>query len=439
MAQTLDAWQTTFFLSVLSNAVSSTTITASSAAQAEQILSTNLSTAVNAAFADQAVQQLIGTDWSVVWGPSVYVAAPETGTTEQFTATNAMYVAYSPTATQTVGSTTFTGRYVVAIAGTNGTSLFDWLQEDFDPGNGVAWESFLAGSNEAGSSSVPVLTDGTFTGLNILLGMKAQVGSTSQGLVDFLSSLPTSVVANNATNKQSLTVTGHSLGGALAPTLALALVDSTNPLQTQWTASNTISYPTAGPTPGNQALANYYLSILVPNTPTSNAQPWQVWNAVVWNKYDVVPNAWTVQYVTAAPPNLSLFPVDFTLAGYSASDVLAVTTAVGAAATLGSNFVKANGPFGHLLAANGSGMLNNGVTAKNAFGWGNPGYAALIGRIPVLNGTQATELGFSLTSTAPNFAGFLNWEEQILYQHVSAYFGLIFNTLPVTTGVVSLG
>src|SRR5688572_22488944 len=88
--------QMTFVLSVLSNGAASKTGTPS---QLEQILSQSIGDALsNSTFTD-----LIGTDWSVVWGPVVSQASGSRY------ADNAMFVAHSPSQ----------NAYVVAIAGTN--------------------------------------------------------------------------------------------------------------------------------------------------------------------------------------------------------------------------------------------------------------------------------------------------------------------------------
>ena len=140
--------------------------------------------------------------WEVVWGPVVYVppASDLSG--------NVMYVARGGR------DTSPPGQLVVAIAGTNPYSAFDWIVEDAFVSTQVSWST---GNPPPGSA--PKISLGTFLGLTILQAMVAGpaqpgVGST---LADFLTS--------QAGSCPLVTVTGHSLGGALAPAVALWLSD----------------------------------------------------------------------------------------------------------------------------------------------------------------------------------------------------------------------
>lgn len=194
------------------------------------------SSAVSKVLADPTIQGLIGS-WKPVWGPIVNTVLGN--------ASNTMFVAQNTT----------TGEYVVAIAGTDPSSFFDWIIEDADVKVIVPWNILKApGAN---------ISLATSTGLTLLRGMQYS----GQHVLDFLNS-------QKATN---ITVTGHSLGGALSPVMALFLSDN------MAKGTNISCRPTAGATPGDAAFANYWDKSEV----GSNANTVRVWNA-----FDVVPHAY---------------------------------------------------------------------------------------------------------------------------------------------------
>jgi len=173
--------------------------------------------------------------------------------------------------------------YVVSIAGTNSSSLLDWLFEDLLIRHQVPWVF----------ATVPKAKIALCTaiGLVILLtskpcGDRPNAGKT---LIEFLKALPEEDL--------ELSITGHSLGGALSPTLALLLKD----IQLYWDTeckTKISTMPTAGPTAGNSAFSRYSDGILKEVTR-------------YWNSLDVVPHAWnetTLEqiksiYVPAIPEN----------------------------------------------------------------------------------------------------------------------------------------
>jgi len=279
-------------------------------------------------------------DWQAVWGPVVYVARDSVGLPINLGATNTMYVAHSPSL-QT---------YVVAIAGTNPTGWTAATVEDLDvgPGNMVLWppKKNLLGKLEFKPSAQP-LTDvaidaGTADGLLALYNMVCPY--TKKKLVDFLDP------ANLSQSGQTIVFTGHSLGGALSPSVAMLLY----PVGSQWANfpanydpnphggkwQNVFILATAGPTPGNAQFAEQFYSPVSPAAPYTNTSPimpawppaapaattsgayqpvstgipvppsppptqpttpptvgaWPIryWNMNYANAYDVVPRAWTL-------------------------------------------------------------------------------------------------------------------------------------------------
>ncbi|HEY6321754.1 MAG TPA: lipase [Thermoanaerobaculia bacterium] len=205
----------------------------------------------------QTMQPQIGT-WQLVWGPAVY----ELPTSSQ--PDNVMFV---------VRGTDPTGapQLVVAIAGTNPYAVLDWIVEDFFVSIEVFWKSAFALDR--------MISTGTFIGLSALQTMTPSgslPGGTSQPgagltLQNFLATQVGAPIA--------ITVTGHSLGGALAPTLALWLNDT----RADWDPAGNASLSvlaSAGPTAGNQGFAAYSDAQIGPRITR------------VHNPLDVVPHAW---------------------------------------------------------------------------------------------------------------------------------------------------
>ncbi|MEU6827206.1 hypothetical protein ABZ894_01010 [Nocardia beijingensis] len=178
----------------------------------------------------QKIQQYLDTNreviggWEIVWGPGVALFDTD------LYAVNAMYM---------VRSTEDPSRYVIAMAGSTDALVFDWLVED----------SFIL-QKPWFANNAAMHTIGTAIGVKTLLGIRPSGPRPGAGhsLPEFLSALGDKAI--------DLTVTGHSLGGALSITLALFLRD------TQWLWDNSekakISVlSTAGPSFCNQEFVNY--------------------------------------------------------------------------------------------------------------------------------------------------------------------------------------
>lgn len=229
---------------------------------------------ITSILADQTVQGLIG-EWDLVWGPVVDVS--ELPIVGDFLPINTMFIARQS------GNTP---QYVVGIAGTDSKSIFDWFVEDFWVESTVTWPWL-----PAGSTTQPQISNGTNFGLNKLLGMT----DNGQSARDYLQ-------ATAGTESGSLvTVTGHSLGGALSPSYALYLNDTASEWNGQGNA-RIACLPVAGPTPGDNVFADYYDQRIGSQTTR------------VWNKHDIVPHAWQKDMLVEIPVlYLPTIPIDATV------------------------------------------------------------------------------------------------------------------------------
>jgi len=215
--------------------------------------------AIDSVLNDDSVQSLIG-NWTRVWGPVVYAVDSQ--------AINTMYIVKQDTAEN----------YVVAIAGTNATSITDWLSEDFDLIKMIGWPY----NNDVDSSKKISLP--TATGLLALTTMISPSG---------FKNLPLPAVAYlkecALLHKINVWVTGHSLGGALSPAYALFLNDTRNAVFGVGNNATINCLGVAGASPGNDSFSAYYNRQLGSNTYR------------VWNQMDVVPHGFQPNMIMQIP------------------------------------------------------------------------------------------------------------------------------------------
>lgn len=227
-----------------------------------------------------ATQQYIGSDWIAVWGTEVYSNQPDNAAV---VVDNAMGLFYSPSQ----------NLFVIAIAGTNGNSTFDWLTEDFDVRSTQSWQDVLG----TGGVTVPTtyqdaaISTGAYTGFQILTTMQNASGET------MLQALTTYLTANTISGA-TLAVAGHSLAGALCPVLALYMYQIQQNDALNWNSNGGVTtiavYPTAGPTPGEANFAAYYASLV---TASNGALIYDS----QYNALDVVPQAWMLSSMETVP------------------------------------------------------------------------------------------------------------------------------------------
>jgi len=221
--------------------------------------------------------------WNVVWGPAVFTMP---GALYQ---DNMMFVAQKQTDLS---------QFVIAVRGTNFISDLDWLMEDFDVLQMIPWPT---APNAA-------ISESTSIDLQILLGM---IGKDDRGnemsLLDYLN-------GQTFLRAIKLCVTGHSLGGCVAGTLALHLKEN----RTYWDPreySSVCSITFAAPTAGNKEYAHHSDSQFVgrgvfpgwDNTLETN------FDAVRCN-LDVAPLAWTTD-VLRSPSQQHPYPRVLTIYG----------------------------------------------------------------------------------------------------------------------------
>jgi hypothetical protein len=205
-------------------------------------------------------QALIG-KWSLVWGPVIYADA----FIGAKASVNSMFVAAPANHPEQV---------VVAIAGTNGISLFGWMVEDFNVRDTVAWPY--------GDTSLrPHLSKGVAYGLEKLQVLAESTGRRGESITvrDYLASTP---------GISDVMITGHSLGGALSGPYTLFLDDT----RAEWDPTNRISLrvlDTAGQTPGDADFSRYFGERLGTRS------------CRVWNEMDVVPHAFQTETLARIP------------------------------------------------------------------------------------------------------------------------------------------
>ncbi|HVS00234.1 MAG TPA: hypothetical protein VMW27_26640 [Thermoanaerobaculia bacterium] len=188
-----------------------------------------------------AVRQL---GWRVVWGPSQLV--------DEFGVSYSLaFVAYRDDLQE----------YTVVIRGTPLDSWTAWTTETFDIATTVPFNQLVPDA-PAGAR----ISQGTCNGINDLLRLRDP--GTGVSLVSFLKRV----------NPLFLYVTGHSLGGMLAPPLFAYL---NYELYGGGFVHNMALWSFAGLTPGNAAFNNYFNSL------GNKLFPWRLYNTL-----DIAPFCW---------------------------------------------------------------------------------------------------------------------------------------------------
>jgi len=225
--------------------------------------------------------------WQVVWGPAVYTTP---GALYQ---DNLMFVAQNQSDPTQIA---------IAVRGTNFVADLDWLMEDFDVRQTMTWPP---GSNVSTPPGT-MMSESTSLGLQILFAMN---GATYQKRTPGPAMSLMSFLLTQTSSPIELCVTGHSLGGCLASTLALYLMDNT-PMWDTSGQSNVSCITFAAPTAGNAVFAAYSdKRFSAAPRPTNWDQTLATNCDAVRCNFDVAPMAWISSNVSASPTSSPLFSV----------------------------------------------------------------------------------------------------------------------------------
>lgn len=192
--------------------------------------------------------------------------------------------------------------YVTAVAGTAtgynwGTNnarvdrvvdFHKWLKE------GLTTEPRPEGSTSRENCYIAY---GTALGVYRLASVKSPATASAPG-----TTLPTYWARFPNSPDTRVILTGHSLGGALSPTLAWGLSESR--AFEKFEPNNILVYPTAGPTPGNLTFAVLYRK----RFPKVPGPGYQVWNCNIVNKLDIVSQAWCILPEASPAQNMKNIP-----------------------------------------------------------------------------------------------------------------------------------
>jgi len=235
----------------------------------------DLQKAMNQTLAEY-IPQLTGS-WKVTWGPCVFKSDPNDSTMGP---DNAWFAAEDDTQKLCV----------IAVAGTSPSSKPGW-NIDIDVqnvGDFTAWtNTWHSQGIQPAPTATPVAgtayaSQGTCIGVFNILSNPSSLAASGQLLGDYIANsvLPTGY---------TVIFTGHSMGGAVAPTAALGLLNAKmSPL------SNTFILPSAGASPGNADLVKAFTAVFPPGGAPGPSEPYAVMNTDFFNTLDIVPQAWSV-------------------------------------------------------------------------------------------------------------------------------------------------
>ena len=202
---------------------------------------------------ESRIQALLGqwslTDWQIVWGPGVALAPTRHEIPTQYPSSdypaNVMYAAYREA----------DAALCISISATNDLSGYD-VEEDFRVHELLPWPYA-----PPDSQPLPQISQGFYLALDLLRDMRPGKTEEEVELPGFNKTLPEwlgEFISEHP--KLSLITAGQSLGGVLAPIVALWLWET----QSDWNPQGAVlpeqfsCWRFAAPTPGDRAFAQYY-------------------------------------------------------------------------------------------------------------------------------------------------------------------------------------
>jgi hypothetical protein len=224
-------------------------------------------------------------DKEIVWGPAMHQSAPEP-LGGQAGLSDALAL---------IARDRNSGEYFVVFRGTNTVSAAEWLFQDFMVQRQVPWRDIQAGP----APEEALVSEGAARAVRMRLDLTPEKGEKGEGknfpaaLIDILEASKGPCVMH---------FTGHSLGGLLAPAMALWLVDYLDATARPELAAKLRLdvYGYASPTAGNAAFAAYLES----RVPAS---------ARYVNPLDIAPRAWDEAAMRELPslyrPRIGMEPI----------------------------------------------------------------------------------------------------------------------------------
>lgn len=234
--------------------------------------------------------------WEITWGPVVWKHDPHDFTKGP---DHIWFVARNPSLKFADGEHRDT--YVASIAGS--ATIYNWF-DNFRVNQVVDFPNWL--KNGLVSPPLPATSPsrngcyialGTARGVYRLATVTPPQSAAGSGvpLPTYWSSFPPSA-------HTKVIFTGHSLGAALSPTLALGLLNSLAFIK--FSPENILLYPTAGPNTGNWQFVQQ-LQTAFPKTPGPR---YEVWNCNIVNNLDIVSQAWCTSAVASPEQNMDNIP-----------------------------------------------------------------------------------------------------------------------------------